>query len=235
LAVNNADFKIKGTDLDKATTIIFTLFDDENADSGITVQPGSIQAASTQVTAKINIAQNAVPGKRRVLVTTSDGKTSNDRDLLIDGCPPAGALTGMTLFQALKPSPDYRLRSSRQLSEQSLPAGSLVFTPVADGTVQQSDITIAQNGSTHVLLTTGPATRAKVAQIGGTPVDVVYRGFALNFQRFGLTTGGALNLSGTTNLEAYARSLPVPRSLNTPLSQLSFGAAGVVEFDLGGL
>src|SRR5262249_30710912 len=181
-----------------------------------------------------DISENAASGVRRASVHTSDGQTSNDRDLQIDGCQ-SPADGEPPLFQSLQQlRRGYRVDLYSKFFSQGPEPGTILFTPVADGTVQQLDM-VSQAGPGRSIVTSGPATSAKVAQVRGTSFDVVDRGFWLNFQRFGLTTGGALNFTANTNLEDFARSLPVPASGNGPLGQTSFGTAGAVEFDLGSL
>lgn len=124
---------------------------------------------------------------------------------------------------------------AEQMKSQAIPVGSVVITPVADGTVQQLSVKANQSASPDFIETTGPATVSKSIQVLGTPVDVVDQGTTFNFQRYGLASGGALNFGGGTQLEDYSKSLPVPRSSNATINQASFGAVGAIEFDLNSL
>jgi len=136
------------------------------------------------------------------------------------------------LLKYLKPT---RTNFAEQLLAQSVPAGSIILTPVADGTAQQLVLRSNQPGSPTLVRTTGPTTSAHIVEIEGDTLEVVDQATVFNFLRYGLATGGALNLSGLTRLEEYAKSLPVPPSGILSLTQAGFGAAGIVEFDLNSL
>jgi hypothetical protein len=129
----------------------------------------------------------------------------------------------------------YLVPSRDDLAARGAPAGSIVLTPVADGTVQQLVQDVNLPGFRTFVATTGPATLGSSRPGEGGPVEVLDRSPLFNFLRYGLATGGARGLTGHTRLEHFADTLPIARSGVFALDEGGFGLAGVAEFDLESL
>src|SRR5207247_385182 len=130
---DDIDLKIKGTNLADVTRVIFL-------DSYLRAVSGSVHATESEVTLKVDtFSLDPDQGDVLVQVSSSDGKKSNNRLLRVRSCSPASS-SAAAPFAVMEKSPTVRA--------QSLPPGSLVFTPVCDGTVQQLDASVGRAGST---------------------------------------------------------------------------------------
>src|SRR5262249_35351864 len=152
VAVPNVNFTIQGSGLANVDTILFRFAADGSIDNDISVRACSVVASDSQVTAKIDISENAASVVRRASVHPSDGQTSNDRDLQIDGCQ-SPADGEPPLFQSLQQlRRGYRVDLYSKFFSQGPEPGTILFTPVADGTVQQLDM-VSQAGPGRSIVT----------------------------------------------------------------------------------